>query len=137
MLHVNEIGSHLRTAGDVAGWLSFAATSMITLIVGFFGRAPAPSTTCGTPGRIFLHSTISLCTISHATRSVLRCRASKGFIEKLKYYEHERKIYYPSKPLVVERTGVRYAIRFDPKRPVAVELQLVGHVAFSQGLRAD
>jgi hypothetical protein len=38
MLEVNTFGSNLRLAGDIAGWLSFAATAVITLIVGFFGR---------------------------------------------------------------------------------------------------
>jgi hypothetical protein len=41
MLEINGSGTKLRLAGDIAGWLSFAATSIITLIVGFFGRSPA------------------------------------------------------------------------------------------------
>jgi hypothetical protein len=32
MLHVNSVGSHLHLAGDIAVWLTFAATSFITLI---------------------------------------------------------------------------------------------------------
>jgi len=55
MLRVNGIGAWLRVAGDVAAWLSFAATAIITLIVGFFGRAPAAanatSDTEGLPAR--------------------------------------------------------------------------------------
>lgn len=46
MLDVNDRGSAFRWAGDIAGWLSFAATALITLIVGFHGRPPAPN---GTP----------------------------------------------------------------------------------------
>lgn len=41
MLAINEWGSTLRLGGDIVGWLSFAATAAITLIVGFYGRAPA------------------------------------------------------------------------------------------------
>jgi hypothetical protein len=40
MLHVNSAGSDLHLAGDIAAWLTFAATSFITLIIGYFGRAP-------------------------------------------------------------------------------------------------
>jgi hypothetical protein len=41
MLAINNWGSWLRLGGDAAGWLSFAATAVITLVVGFYGRAPA------------------------------------------------------------------------------------------------
>jgi hypothetical protein len=41
MFSINSTGQNLRIAGDVGGWLAFAATAIITLIVGFFGRAPA------------------------------------------------------------------------------------------------
>jgi hypothetical protein len=41
MLKVNDFGTTLRVAGDITGWFSFAATASITLIAGFFGRAPA------------------------------------------------------------------------------------------------
>ena len=41
MLATNSAGAKLRFAGDAAGWISFAATAAITLIAGFFGRAPA------------------------------------------------------------------------------------------------
>jgi hypothetical protein len=40
MLDVNGYGTTLRLTGDIAGWLSFAATAAITLIVGFYGRSP-------------------------------------------------------------------------------------------------
>ena len=40
MIAVNSWGTNLRRAGDLSGWLSFAATATITLIVGFFGRSP-------------------------------------------------------------------------------------------------
>jgi hypothetical protein len=39
MLEVNDWGTMLRLAGNLAGWLSFAATAAITLIVGFYGRS--------------------------------------------------------------------------------------------------
>ena len=42
MLAVNGYGTTFRVVGDIAGWLSFAATAAITLIVGFYGR-PVPS----------------------------------------------------------------------------------------------
>jgi hypothetical protein len=55
MVEVNSRGSWLRTVGDVAGWLSFAATASITLIAGFYGRAPgangAATDTSGLPAR--------------------------------------------------------------------------------------
>ena len=44
MLATNDWGSSLRLGGDIAGWLSFAATAAITLIVGFYGRASASPT---------------------------------------------------------------------------------------------
>jgi hypothetical protein len=55
MIEVNSWGTRFRVAGDIAAWLSFAATASITLIVGFYGRAPAaeggaPDTT-GLPSR--------------------------------------------------------------------------------------
>ena len=43
MLDVNDWGSKLRLGGDIAGWLSFAATAAITLIVGYHGRALSPA----------------------------------------------------------------------------------------------
>jgi hypothetical protein len=43
MLEVNSWGDRLRLAGDLAGWLSFAATAAITLIIGFYGRSPPPA----------------------------------------------------------------------------------------------
>lgn len=39
-----DTGHLLRLVGDIAGWLSFAATSLITLVVGFYGRAPRKPT---------------------------------------------------------------------------------------------
>lgn len=56
MLHVNSVGTTLHLAGGIAAWLTFAATASITLIVGFFGRAPqanpsAPVNTEGLPAR--------------------------------------------------------------------------------------
>jgi hypothetical protein len=42
MIAVNIWGTKLRLVGDLSGLLSFAATASITLIVGFFGRRPAP-----------------------------------------------------------------------------------------------
>jgi hypothetical protein len=55
MLEANSWGTRFRLGGDIAGWLSFAATAAITLIVGFYGRMPgsaagAPNTD-GLPGR--------------------------------------------------------------------------------------
>lgn len=51
MLAVNERGTQFRIVGDVAGWLSFAATAAITLIVGFYGRpVPAAGTAPDTQG---------------------------------------------------------------------------------------
>ncbi|MGR9253021.1 hypothetical protein [Rhizobium leguminosarum] len=40
MLAANETGVWWRNAGRTAAWASFAATSAITLIAGFYGRAP-------------------------------------------------------------------------------------------------
>lgn len=55
MLHVNSVGSHLHLAGEIAAWLTFAATSFITLVVGYFGRIPqsnpAQPNTEGLPAR--------------------------------------------------------------------------------------
>lgn len=55
MIAVNTWGTNLRLAGDLSGWLSFAATASITLIVGFFGRSPtaagAAPNTDGLPSR--------------------------------------------------------------------------------------
>jgi hypothetical protein len=47
MLNVNSWGIGLRRSGDLAAWLSFAASASITLILGYFGRAPAAQ---GSPG---------------------------------------------------------------------------------------
>jgi hypothetical protein len=56
MLQVNSIGTKLRMVGNIAAWVTFAATSLITLIVGFFGKAPqgnaaTPVNTGGLPAR--------------------------------------------------------------------------------------
>lgn len=55
MFGINAFGGVLRLLGDIAGWLSFAATAAITLIVGSYGRAPAaggaPADTTGLPAR--------------------------------------------------------------------------------------
>lgn len=40
MLQVNSVGTKLHIAGSFAAWVTFAATAFITLVVGFFGRAP-------------------------------------------------------------------------------------------------
>lgn len=42
MVSVNASGTWFRLTGDIAAWFSFAATAMITLIIGFYGR-PAPA----------------------------------------------------------------------------------------------
>jgi hypothetical protein len=41
MLSIADFGGWLRFSGDVASWLSFAATAVITLIAGFYGRTPS------------------------------------------------------------------------------------------------
>ena len=55
MFDVNEVGGWFRLAGEIATWVSFAATAAITLIVGSYGRAPiaagAPGDTNGLPAR--------------------------------------------------------------------------------------
>jgi hypothetical protein len=55
MLAVNDRWTEFRIVCDVAGWLSFAATAAITLIVGFYGRpvpaAGAAPDTQGLPAR--------------------------------------------------------------------------------------
>ena len=43
MLSVNDTGNSFRLGGNIAGWLSFAATSLITLFVGYLGRPPGPA----------------------------------------------------------------------------------------------
>jgi len=51
MLGVNIAGSHLKLAGTIGAWLSFAATAAITLIIGFLGRPlPAPTGSVDTGG---------------------------------------------------------------------------------------
>jgi hypothetical protein len=56
MLQVNSTGTKLHFAGSFAAWVTFAATALITLIVGFFGKAPqtdadGPANTAGLPAR--------------------------------------------------------------------------------------
>lgn len=55
MLAVNATGNTLHLGGEIANWLSFAATAAITLIIGFYGRPPAAGgvapNTEGLPGR--------------------------------------------------------------------------------------
>src|SRR5262245_50081885 len=41
MVAINERGRWFSVAGDVCSWLAFACTAAITLIAGYFGRAPA------------------------------------------------------------------------------------------------
>ncbi|MBY5416420.1 hypothetical protein [Rhizobium leguminosarum] len=58
MSDLNSTGRSLRLAGEIAGWISFACTAAITLVLGYFGRAPAaantpiPSDGNGLPNRI-------------------------------------------------------------------------------------
>jgi hypothetical protein len=55
MLAVNTTGTRFEFAGEIIAWLSFAATAVITLIVGFHGRQPQPAesavNTDGLPAR--------------------------------------------------------------------------------------
>jgi hypothetical protein len=55
MLAVNTNGTRFELAGEIIAWLSFAATAVITLIVGFHGRQPQPDVavvnTDGLPAR--------------------------------------------------------------------------------------
>lgn len=41
MVEINEDGRWYSVVGDGSSWLTFACTAAITLIVGFYGRAPA------------------------------------------------------------------------------------------------
>ena len=41
MLKVNGRGRWFSVLGDASSWLTFACTAAITLIAGFYGRAPA------------------------------------------------------------------------------------------------
>jgi hypothetical protein len=43
MLAVNTNGTGFELAGEIIAWLSFAATALITLVVGFHGRQPQPN----------------------------------------------------------------------------------------------
>jgi hypothetical protein len=91
MFAVNGTGEHLRFAGDAAGWLSFAATACITLIVGFFGRAPSventPANTEGLPAR-------SIRTIGFlaAFAAVLTAAASMSIAKSQYYFKHADEI---------------------------------------------
>ncbi|HEV2603429.1 MAG TPA: hypothetical protein VGU24_07195 [Microvirga sp.] len=43
MTGVNQQGRLLKLAGEVTSWVSFFCTAAITLILGYFGRTPAPA----------------------------------------------------------------------------------------------
>jgi len=55
MLSVNTNGTRFELVGEIIAWLSFAATAIITLVVGFHARQPqsngAPVNTDGLPAR--------------------------------------------------------------------------------------
>jgi hypothetical protein len=54
VIEINQTGRWLLFGGDICVWLSFACTAAITLIAGWFGRAPAagvsPDTARLSPG---------------------------------------------------------------------------------------
>jgi hypothetical protein len=91
MLKVNANGNNLRLGGNIAGWLSFAATSLITLIVGFFGRPPAPagstSSTEGLPAR-----SVRLIGFFAALAAVLTGAASLSIEKSQDYFKRSDEI---------------------------------------------
>jgi amino acid transporter len=87
MRTVNQRGARLRTSGEFAGWLSFAATSAITLIVGFLGRAPpapnGPPDTGGLPARA-----ARFVGLFAALAAVLTAGASLSIAKSADYFKH-------------------------------------------------
>lgn len=91
MFAVNQKGSRLRLGGDLAGWLSFAATSTITLILGFFGRAPpaqnAPADTAGLPA-----STARVVGLLAALAAILTAAAGIAITRSSDYFKRADEI---------------------------------------------
>src|SRR4029077_17380619 len=87
MLKVNSVGTKLHTAGDVAGWVTFAATALITLIVGFFGRAQqsngVPAATEGLPAR-----TVRLIGLLASIAAVTTAFSSIAIAKSQDYFTH-------------------------------------------------
>lgn len=86
MLHVNSVGTNLHIAGEIAAWVTFAATAFITLIVGFFGRAPqanntAPANTEGLPARTvrFIGLLASIAAVTTAFSSLAIAKSQDYF----------------------------------------------------------
>lgn len=80
MIRVNSVGTELHVAGNIAAWVTFAATASITLIVGFFGRVPqangTPANTDGLPARtvrlIGLLASIAAVTTAFSSLSIAK-----------------------------------------------------------------
>ena len=91
MLGVNGWGRTLRVAGDLSGWLSFAATAAITLIVGFFGRTPpvagAIPDTNGLPSR-----SVRLIGFLAAIAAILNAAGSLSIAKSQDYFKRADEI---------------------------------------------
>jgi hypothetical protein len=88
MLQVNQVGARLHMAGNITAWLTFAATACITLIVGFFGRAPqpnvaAPVNTEGLPAR-----TVRLIGLLASIAAVMTASSSMSLAKAQDYFAH-------------------------------------------------
>lgn len=121
MLAVNGTGNYLRLAGNIAGWLSFAATSLITLIVGFHGRPPepagSPTNTEGLPAR-----SIRLIGFLAALAAVLTGASSLSIEKSQDYFKRSDEI---RTLLVQSRAQVIDAKSADEAQAVLDNLALV------------
>jgi hypothetical protein len=120
MLGVNVTGSRLRTAGDVAGWLSFVATALITLLVGFLGRpVPTAGSAPNTEG-LPLSTARTIGTLA-ASAAILTAFANLAIAKSQDYFKHADEI----RDLIVHaRAQVIGASSADDAQAVLDDLEL-------------
>jgi hypothetical protein len=86
MLGANGYGTGFRVVGDIAGWLSFAATAAITLIVGFYGR-PAPAAGAAPDTQGLPAGSVRLIGVLAALAAVLTGFSNLASVKSGEYYK--------------------------------------------------
>jgi hypothetical protein len=111
MLQVNSIGSHLHLAGDIAAWLTFGATSFMTLIIGYLGRAhqsnQAQPNTDGLPARA-----VRLIGLLASLAAVMTAFSSLAIAKSQDYFNRANAI-----RVMIFTTGHRFWTRRMQTRP--------------------
>lgn len=91
MIRVNSTGTELHLAGEIASWVTFEATALITLIVGFFGKSPTTNTTQQDTGGL-PSPAVRLIGFLAAFAAVTTAASNMAIVRSQDYFKHADEI---------------------------------------------